>query len=110
MSLIIDVVAQVAHAQDVREGPQTVPLIPSKPALEARPVVVRKHTSPLELIFSKISNIHVVFPTDITALALARALEGLARVRTTIRPLERTGAVHLIPIPLARVRRAVLAR
>jgi hypothetical protein len=85
-------------------------LIPSKPALEATPVVVREDTNALELIFSKIPDIHVVFPTNVAALALARALKGLARIRTTVGPLERTRTVHLIAVPFSTIRRAVLRR
>ena len=45
--------------------------------------MVREHTDSLELIFPKVAHINIVLARDVAALALARALEGLARVTRT---------------------------
>ena len=37
VALVVHVVAQIAHAQDVRKRAQPVPLVPSEAALEPRP-------------------------------------------------------------------------
>ena len=109
MALVVHVVAQIAHAQDVRKRAQPVPLVPSEAALKTRPVVVREHTDSLELIFPKVADVDVVLARDVAALALARALEGLARIRRAVGPLEAAGAVDLISIPLATISSAIFA-
>ena len=71
--------------------------------------MVREHTDSLELIFPKVADVDVVLARDVAALALARALEGLARIRRAVGPLEAAGAVDLISIPLATISSAIFA-
>ena len=80
MSLIIDVVAQVSHAQNVCERPETVPLVLPEAALEPTPVMVREDALAFELVLPEVADIHVMFTRNITPLALSSALKGLTSV------------------------------
>ena len=80
MALVVHVITQIPNTEDVRERPETVPLVLPEPALESRPVVVRKHTRTFELIFAEIADVDVVFTADVAPLALPRAFERFARV------------------------------
>ena len=80
MSLIIDVVAQVSHAQNVCERPETVPLVLPEAALEPTPVMVREDALPFELVLPEIADVDVVFTADVAAFTLSSTFEGLTSV------------------------------
>ena len=109
VALVVHVITQIPNTEDVRERPETVPLVLPEASFKSRTIVVRKHTSPFELVFAEVAHIHIMFPRNVAALALARALEGLARVRRAVGPLEGAGAVDLVPIPLATISSAIFA-
>ena len=83
VALVVHVITQIPNTEDVRERPETVPLVLPEASFKSRTIVVRKHTSPFELVLLEVAHVDVVFPRNIAAFALPRALEGLARVTRT---------------------------
>ena len=80
VALVVHVITQIPNTEDVRERPETVPLVLPEAALETTPVMVRKHALPFELILPEIAHIHIMFSADVTAFTLSSALKGLTSV------------------------------
>ena len=76
VALVVHVITQIPNTEDVRERPETVPLVLPEASFKSRTIVVRKHTSPFELVLLEVAHVDVVFPRNIAAFALPRALEA----------------------------------